>query len=377
MKKLVSLLLALLLGLCTLSASAETVAPVPTFDLNIQAYQTMFNMFVTSAGLTPEWTASEDGLTYTCKIADFPDVIVVTASDRCIASISLSTELTLANAATMGNNLGEMMSYASMSALFLLDESFSNDVDTFTNTLINLLSDGLDKLGTEPGSASVTAHGAVFTFLTGAFGETSLSADLTFRMTPAVPEDEAAAQAAQASESADLTASTGAPAADGEVFPYALEDYKLYFDMFAASLLGTTPVWATAEDGRSITVDAGDFGTMLVSLNEEGAVLNYACSITANVSNAYDMGNSFGQLVALIALSSKAAEDISFISSQDNINQFTTEVLSLLSVLTENMTDAMSGPVSVTDEVAGDTCTFTMYFDAQTLNLTFGFVYEP
>lgn len=376
MKKLASLLLALLLGFCTLSAFAETAVLAPTFALDVQTYRTTFDTLVAASGLTPEWTVSDDGLTYTGKVADYPDVIVVTASDGSIASISLSTKLTVLNAATMGNNFGEMMSYSSMAALLLLDSSFMNEIDAFVNTLISLLADGLGKMGAEPSSTSVVAYGAVFTFLTGASGESSLSADIAFRMTPATAEDIAAVQAAQTAESADLTASAST---DAEFFPYTVADYQAYFDLFAASILGTTPVWTTADDGQSISIDVGDFSTVLVTLNAEGAVCSYTCSMAANADNAYDAGNSFGQLIALIGLSSKAAEDASFVSSADSINQFTTEILGLFGTLMSGMNDATSEPLSVTGEVFGDACTFTLLIDAQAepSSISLGFVYEP
>lgn len=163
--------------------------------------------------------------------------------------------------------------------------------------------------------------------------------------------------------------------ATAEAFPYTLEDYQSYFNLLCTNLFGATPVWTT--DGSNAVATIEGFSDVIVEMNAEGYVTKLSTSMTVSASDA-SAANNLGMMIALVAMSSKAAEDVSFITS--NTEAYTNELVSGLYSLLGNLAEAMSGPVSSTVEVYGDTATFTLALDisdAANINMTFGFIYEP
>lgn len=162
-----------------------------------------------------------------------------------------------------------------------------------------------------------------------------------------------------------------------ETFPYALDNYKMYFDMLVAGGLGATPVWTAAEDGLSYTVDVAGFGSVLISLDAEGNILSYATEMTASAANSEALGNAFGQLVAMIGMTSRICEDITFLMDSEAQNEYATALVMPLMKLISRINDAMAAPVAETAEVFDDTATFTLAVNLETVEVTFGFIYEP
>lgn len=376
MKKLISLLLALLLGLTTLVAFADET---PVFDLDTATFRGTFDMLMTNSGLTPEWSTSADGLVHTCVVENYPDVTIITNSQGLISSVSIAAEMNLLNVSTMGNNFGEMMSYTSMTTLMLTDTAFMNDVNSFMTLLVNLLNEGLGALDddTTQSTQTATAYGAEFTLNASTPEANAMKFLVSFSVKPAAQEP--AAQDALSSLDLSGLLDFSAAQAPAEAFPYELDTYKQYFDMFSSSIVGATPVWETAADGMSLLATIEGLGTAVVELNGEGKAVRIHTEFTTSATSdtvAQD-SNAFGQLVALSALSSKAAEDLTFIADPANTNQFTTDILAMLNDLMGKINEAIGQEVAVSAEVSGDTCTFTMILDIATMTLKMGFVYEP
>ena len=376
MKKLISLLLALLLGLTTLGAFADET---PVFDLDTTTFRGTFDMLMTNSGLTPEWSTSADGLVHTCAVENYPDVTIITNSQGLISSVSIAVEMNLLNVSTMGNNFGEMMSYTSMTTLMLTDTSFLDDVDSFLMLLVNLLNEGLGALDddTTQSTQTATAYGAEFTLNASTPEANAMKFLVSFSVKPAAQEP--AAQDALSSLDFSGLLDFAAAQAPAEAFPYELDTYKQYFDMFSTSIVGAPPVWETAADGMSLLATIEGLGTAVVELNGEGKAVRIRTEFTTSATSdtVVQDSNAFGQLVALSALSSKAAEDLTFVADSANTNQFTTDVLSLLNELLGKVNEAIGEEVSVSADVSGDTCTFTMTLDLATMTLKMGFVYEP
>lgn len=162
-----------------------------------------------------------------------------------------------------------------------------------------------------------------------------------------------------------------------ETFPYALDNYKMYFDMLVAGGLGATPVWTAAEDGLSYTVDVAGFGSVLISLDAEGNILSYATEMTASAANSEALGEAFGQLIVMIGMTSRICEDITFLMDSEAQNEYSIALVVPLMKLSSRINDAMEAPVAETAEVFDDTVTFTLAVNLETVKVTFGFIYEP
>lgn len=162
-----------------------------------------------------------------------------------------------------------------------------------------------------------------------------------------------------------------------EVFPYTVEDYKTWFDTFSSSMFEVTPAWVTAEDGKSIAVTVAGYGDVKVELNDQGQITCFSSNLIATEDTVETTSNAFGQLVALIALSSKATEDLSFLLSEENLQQFEIDLMSLLYNMIGRITEALEGPLTVSGEVSGNLCTFSMLLDVNTMTINFGFMFQP
>lgn len=161
-----------------------------------------------------------------------------------------------------------------------------------------------------------------------------------------------------------------------EAFPYTLETYRMYFDLLATSMFEVAPVWTTSADGTAATATVNGYGVVEMDINAAGQVTCFTTSLVANQNNASTVSNAFGQLIALLALSSKTAEDITFLT-EENINQFTNELLGLLNELLGRMEEALGDTLVVSGEAGGNTCTFTMLLDVNTMTINFGFMFQP
>lgn len=162
-----------------------------------------------------------------------------------------------------------------------------------------------------------------------------------------------------------------------EVFPYTVEDYKTYFDVLGYNLFGEAPVWAATEDGQSLVATIESWGVAVVMLDELGQVTSLGTTIDISMEgDVTTESNKFGQMVALIALSSKAAEDINSFT-EENINTFTNSLMTLITSLMGSIADAMTEPVVVSEEIGGNLCSFYMSLDMNTMTMSFGFLMEP
>ena len=158
-----------------------------------------------------------------------------------------------------------------------------------------------------------------------------------------------------------------------ESFPYTLNDYKLYFDILADSVLGVTPVWTTTANGAEAALEG--FGVVKVETNAEGKVTRLSTAMTVEPTDQEAISN-LGMVMALMAMTSKASEDISFIAA--NADSYTEQLLAPLYELIGRIGDAVSGKtISATGDVYGDTATFSLSIDMTKMTMTLELVYEP
>ena len=153
MKKLVSLILALVLSLgCMLPAMAETTetveAPAVPFTFALEDFQTWFDLFITTTGLgiTPVWTTSEDGLTVEADAQDLGKIVVTLNADGQVICLGLDSVLTLDNiqvgAYLFGVSVGltTLAAKAAEDPAFLADEANATQMEAELTNLVNTLS---------------------------------------------------------------------------------------------------------------------------------------------------------------------------------------------------------------------------------------------
>lgn len=157
-----------------------------------------------------------------------------------------------------------------------------------------------------------------------------------------------------------------------EAFPYTISDYQTYFNILSLNVISVSPVWTT--EGNTATAVLEGYGDVLVEANAEGYVTKLSTTMTVGTSDT-ESANKLGMLVALVAMTSKATEDISFFS--ENSDGFTNELLSVLFALMGDITSAMEAPISSTGEVYGDTVTFTLSVNVTDMTMELGLIYEP
>lgn len=156
-----------------------------------------------------------------------------------------------------------------------------------------------------------------------------------------------------------------------EAFPYTVDEYKVYFDMLSGLLLNITPTW-TAE-GNVHTASLPGYCDVAVETNDAGNVIRLSTGMGFSASNVAD-AEKLGMIVALVSLSSKATEDVSFL---ENSTDFSNALVQVLYDLLSRIGEAVNGPVTSTGEVYGDTASFTLALDIATMYISIGFVYEP
>lgn len=153
MKKLVSLLLALVLSLgCMLPAMAETTetveAPAVPFTFTLTDFQTWFDLFITTTGLgiTPVWTTSEDGLTVEADAQDLGKIVVTLNADGQVTCLGLDSILTLDNIQVGAYFFGVSVGLTTLAAkaaedpTFLADEANATQMEAELTNLVNTLS---------------------------------------------------------------------------------------------------------------------------------------------------------------------------------------------------------------------------------------------
>ena len=169
----------------------------------------------------------------------------------------------------------------------------------------------------------------------------------------------------------DLFSGLGSALNQEEAFPYTAEEYKATFDMISGLLLSATPTW-TAE-GNVHTASIPGYADVIVETNAAGNVvkLNTAMGFSATDTSGAE---KLGMLIALVAMSSKGTEDLTFL---ENSVEFTNAITQVLYDLLGRIAEALNGPVTSTGEVYGDTVSFTMSLDMTTMTINLGFIYEP
>lgn len=163
MKKLVSLILALVLSLgCMLPAMAETTetveAPAVPFTFALTDFQTWFDLFITSTGLgiTPVWTTSEDGLTVEGDAQDLGKVVVTLNADGQVTCLSLDAPLTLDNLQVGAYYFGVSLAMTTLAAkvaedpAFMEDETVTATMEAELSALVTNLTNRIDEALTAP-----------------------------------------------------------------------------------------------------------------------------------------------------------------------------------------------------------------------------------
>ena len=165
-----------------------------------------------------------------------------------------------------------------------------------------------------------------------------------------------------------------------ETFPYTLENYAAYFNYLALSMFGVEPEWAADYETGAAVASVPGYGEVIFGMdanqnvNEIMTIVSMDMNDTAAVQTK---SNAFGQIVALAALSSKAAEDINSFT-EDKINTVTNELVAMINEMMGKIADALTGNmVSNQKEIDGNLCTFFMQIDATAMTLSFGFMMEP
>ena len=363
MKKLLSLALAMLLALgCMIPAMAETPAAeaeATAFSFTLDEYKSALDALILSSQLdvNTAWTQAEDGSTV-CAIEGYPDLVVTVDADGFVNGLYIDTAITIAEQ-EKAVYFGQLISLSSMAALITEDFTFmltgAQDFAPALQLLISTVTARAEMA--TPGESAVETKvlfGSTFTVSMGYTDATQLAMALTFSMIPGGEEE----------------------TASDDAFPYALDVYKMYFDMLATNNMGITPVWTPAEDGKALTIEMTGFSPVVVSLNEAGEVTGFSAEVTANPFDSSTM-TAFGQLIAMVGMSSKVSENIAFSQDQATLNAYAADLAAPLTALTERADESMAAPISSTTEVSGDTVTYTLYFDLATMQMTVGFAYEP
>ncbi|MBR6668285.1 MAG: hypothetical protein IKL25_07995 [Clostridia bacterium] len=163
-----------------------------------------------------------------------------------------------------------------------------------------------------------------------------------------------------------------------ETFPYTMQTYRMYFDVLAANLLQVQPQWEMDATGAKYIVTVGNYGVVEVEVDAQGGVIALTTVSEFSMSNGelQEKSNNFGMVCALVALTSKAAEDINGFT-EDKINSVTQELVGMIQELSTGF-DKMDGtPYIIEREVDGNLCAFMAMINTQKLTLTFGFTMKP
>ena len=163
-----------------------------------------------------------------------------------------------------------------------------------------------------------------------------------------------------------------------EAFPYTLETYRMYFDVLAANLLQVQPQWQKDWSGTKYVVTLGNYGVVEVEVNAQGGVtaLTTVSEFSMSGAELQEKSNNFGMVCALVALTSKAAEDINGFT-ENKINSVTQELVGMIQELSSGFDKMDGSPYIIEKEVDGNLCAFMAMINVQKLTLTFGFTMKP
>ena len=177
-----------------------------------------------------------------------------------------------------------------------------------------------------------------------------------------------------------LTPAMAETTAAVETFPYTLGVYKAYFDALATNFFGVAPQWAADAEAKIAVATIPEIGEVLFSVDENEYMLEILTMVEMNMNDEAAVNtksNAFGQIVALAALSSKAAEDFNGFT-EEKINAISAELKTMISEMVGKIAVALTGePVTIQKEIDGNLCTFYMMIDMTTMTLSFGFQMLP
>lgn len=177
-----------------------------------------------------------------------------------------------------------------------------------------------------------------------------------------------------------LTPAMAETTAAVETFPYTLSDYKVYFDLLATNLFGVEPQWAADAEAKIAVATIPGIGEVMFSVDENEYMLEILTMVEMDINDDEAVQTKsayFGNVVALAALSSKAAEDFNGFT-EEKINAISAELQTMISEMVGKIAVALTGePVTIQKEIDGNLCTFYMMIDMTTMTLSFGFQMLP
>lgn len=177
-----------------------------------------------------------------------------------------------------------------------------------------------------------------------------------------------------------LTPAMAETTAAVETFPYTLGVYKAYFDLLATNLFSVEPQWAADAEAKIAVATIPGVGEVLFSVDENEYMLEILTMVEMDMNDTAAVNtksNAFGQIVALAALSSKAAEDVNSFTDE-KVNAISAELQAMITEMVGKITEALTGePVTIQKEIDGNLCTFYMMIDMTTMTLSFGFQMQP
>lgn len=177
-----------------------------------------------------------------------------------------------------------------------------------------------------------------------------------------------------------LTPAMAETTAAVETFPYTLSDYKAYFDLLATNLFGVAPQWAADAEEKIAVASIPGIGEVMFSVDENEYMLEILTMVEMDINDDEAVQTKsayFGNVVALAALSSKAAEDLNGFTDE-KIDAITNQLIAMIQGMVGKIAEAMTGEsVVVQEEVDGNLCTFIMQIDMTTMTMSFGFQMLP
>lgn len=177
-----------------------------------------------------------------------------------------------------------------------------------------------------------------------------------------------------------LTPAMAETTAAVETFPYTLGVYKAYFDLLATNLFSVEPQWAADAEAKIAVATIPGVGEVLFSVDENEYMLEILTMVEMDMNDTAAVNtksNAFGQIVALAALSSKAAEDVNSFTDE-KVNAISAELQAMITEMVGKITEALTGePVTIQKEIDGNLCTFYMMIDMTTMTLSWGFQMKP
>ena len=151
MKKIVSLLLAAMLCMCTMApamadglagllAQLNNIQNAEAFNYTLAEYQEMFDMLAgATLQATPVWTNNGD--TAVASIAGYGDVIVTLNAEGKVTKLNTEIACSLNNIETGANAFGMLVAVTAMSSKVIEDPNFTSgdNIDNYTNELLGVM----------------------------------------------------------------------------------------------------------------------------------------------------------------------------------------------------------------------------------------------